>query len=435
MYNVKRRVASLPPVSQEIFTEKVLTAKATSSAAAAKASFQTTCAPCQKTFYSENSFQNHLKSSKHKLREAHLKPTEGLVDDASSVLSSTFSLGEPVNKDDAATGSRVNAPVLVNGIKAINIEEDEEEEEDDSEAEFSLLRCLFCGDHSSALKANVDHMFKTHGMFIPEKDYLVDLEGLIRYLHDKISLNCECLYCHSVKSTAPGIKRHMRDKGHCMIAFETEEEQIEIGQFYDFRSTYSDNEGEPRRTNILAGNVSSSDADDDGWETDGSSTSVDSTNNSEAHGGPQPIFQTDFELHLPSGRSVGHRSLAKYYRQNLHNYPTAEERITRQLAIESGATQERGPERSRNHHRAIITRANGGFGLLEATASKKQEALIAERRERTRAQRGELKFTAKINKVANSQKHFRVSPLAFALINYCCFCCPIYPPPKQTCHA
>ncbi|KAN0068268.1 C2H2 type zinc-finger (2 copies) domain containing protein [Elaphomyces granulatus] len=412
LYNVKRRVASLPPVSQEVFTEKVLTAKATSSAAAAKASFQITCAPCQKTFYSENSFQNHIKSSKHKLREARLKPTEGPVDDASSVISSTFSLGEPINRDAAAavsiSGSGVNA--LANGLKAINIEEDDDEEEDDSEAEFSLLRCLFCGDHSSVLKANVDHMFKIHGMFIPEQDYLVDLEGLIRYLHDKISQNYECLYCHAFKSTAPGIRRHMRDKGHCMIAFETEEDQIEIGQFYDFSSTYSDNEDEPRRTNVLAENmamVSSSHADDDGWETDGSSTSVDSTNNSEAYVGPQPVFQTDYELHLPSGRSVGHRSLAKYYRQNLHNYPTAEERITHQLAIESGATQEGELEKIRNHHRAVITRANGGFGLLGATASKKQEALTAERRERTRAQRGELKYTAKLNKAANHQKHFR----------------------------
>ena len=34
----------------------------------------------------------------------------------------------------------------------------------------------------------------------------------------------------------------------------------------------------------------------------------------------------EFELHLPSGRTAGHRSLRTYYRQNLANYPTANER-------------------------------------------------------------------------------------------------------------
>ena len=88
---MKRRIASLPPVSQETFNEKVLAAKATSTAAAAKASFEKTCEACQKTFYSENTYANHIKSSKHRSREAQLHREH--ADDASSVMSSNFSLG------------------------------------------------------------------------------------------------------------------------------------------------------------------------------------------------------------------------------------------------------------------------------------------------------------------------------------------------------
>jgi pre-60S factor REI1 len=154
--------------------------------------------------------------------------------------------------------------------------------------------------------------------------------------------------------------------------------------------------------------VTSSDADEAGWETDDSSVASDGE--SKAYRGSQPLYQTDYELHLPSGRSVGHRSLAKYYRQNLHNYPSAEERFARQLAIENGELEEEEEEtkNGRNQNRAVISRANGGMGMIGATDSQKTEALASERRERTRAQRSEKKYLAKINRQANSQKHFRV---------------------------
>jgi pre-60S factor REI1 len=422
---VKRRVASLPPVPQEIFTEKVLAARANSSAAAAKASYERTCAPCQKTFYSENSFQNHVKSSKHRSCEARVKQT-GVTDDTSSILSSTFSLGEPISRREiAASGLDSEVNGIIDGLKEATIQEDDaEDEEEDDEGGFPLSRCLFCSELSSDLKSNVDHMFKIHGMFVPEKDYLVNLEGLIRYLHAKITGNMECLYCHAIKNTVSGARTHMLDKGHCMIAFGTEEEQIEIGQFYDFTSTYSDDEeGEPADTASAAASgiwvkVSGPDGeagDGDGWETDSTATSVDADNNqSKPYRGSQPIYQTEYELYLPSGRSVGHRSLARYYRQNLHNYPTAEERVGRQLAaIENGTAHEDEQGTNQSRSRALITRANGGLGLVGATAGQKKEALSTERREQTRAQRAEVRYAAKVSRAANSQKHFRVGYFSF----------------------
>lgn len=399
---MKRRIASLPPVALEVFNEKVLAAKATTTEAAAKASFETTCVACQKTFFSENSYQNHVNSSKHKQREARFNK-DG---DSASVMSSAFSLGEPVDKTQEGDVSKVT-----DGLKAATIAEGEEDEEMSTDKEeYSAARCLFCRTESSDIEANVDHMYKAHGMFIPEREYLVNLEGLIHYLYRKISENFECLYCHAIRNNAAGARTHMRDKGHCMIAFEAEEEQIEIGQYYDFRSTYSDGEDddEDEAMDEAGGvKVAGSDAGEDGWETETSASSVGDDEGSSHRKAPL-IYQDEYELHLPSGKSVGHRSLAKYYRQNLHSYPTSEERAARQLAIENGEIEEPEKPRGRNQNRALISRANGGTGMIGVGEDQKEEVRVSERRERTRALRQENRYTARVQRAANNQKHFRV---------------------------
>ncbi|KAL3437282.1 C2H2 type zinc-finger-domain-containing protein [Aspergillus tetrazonus] len=400
LYNMKRRVASLPPVSQEIFNEKVLAAKASSNAAAAKASFEKTCVACQKTFYSENSYQNHVKSSKHKAREARLNREN--ADDTSSVMSSTFSLGEPINKPREA-----DVAAVTDSLKEATIAEKDEDEEIADADSYSSSHCLFCNNESTSIEENTEHMFKSHGMFIPERTYLADLEGLIRYLYRKINENSECIYCHVIRNSPAGIKTHMKDKGHCMIAFESEAEQIEIGQFYDFRSTYSDDENDDDSVEMVDGGVkvSGSDAEDDGWETDASSLD-DDDEEGDAKSAPA-VYRTEYELHLPSGRTAGHRSLARYYRQNLHNYPTAEERYARQLAIENGEIQEEEKPRGRNANRALVTRANGGTGMIGVADIDKRNVVESERKERTRAIRQEQRYTARVNRAANNQKHFR----------------------------
>ncbi|KAJ5984118.1 Cytoplasmic 60S subunit biogenesis factor REI1 [Penicillium waksmanii] len=389
----------IAPVSLETFNEKVLAAQATSTEAAAKASFEKTCDPCQKSFYSENSYQNHIKSSKHKQREARLRK-DG--DDA-SVMSSAFSLGEPINKTEDHDVHKVT-----DEMKSATIQEDNEDEEMPTEqSEFSSLRCLFCRTESADTQANIDHMYKNHGMFVPEREYLVNLEGLVHYLYRKINENFECIYCHAIRNNADGARTHMRDKGHCMIAFESEEEQVEIGQYYDFRSSYSDHEDEDE-TMAEGGVKIRSDGDDEGWETDASSVD-DDDEEIDSHRKAPVAWSDEYELHLPSGKSVGHRSLAKYYRQNLHSYPTAEERLERQLAIENGEIEEDESDkpRGRNQNRALISRANGGTGMVGATEVQKEAALTAERRERTRTQRQENRMLARVQKAGNSQKHFR----------------------------
>ena len=337
------------------------------------------------------------------------------ADDASSVMSSTFSLGEPINK----TQENDDVAKAADSLKAVTIEEEDEQEEEPDNGEYSSSRCLFCNNKESDINTNIEHMLKSHGMFVPEKDYLVNPEGLIKWLYRKINENNECLYCHAIRNNSAGARTHMRDKGHCMIAFETEDEQIEIGQYYDFRSTYSDDDdAESTTSDVAEGGVKvTSEGDDDGWETDASSVDEDEDEDEEeeeqklalSRKNNAVVLEDEFELHLPSGRTVGHRSLAKYYRQNLHNYPTPSEREERQLAIENGEIEPEQPKpRGRNLNRAVVSRANGGSGMVGIPEEQRRTVTKTEHKQNDRAQRQEFRYRARVNRAANHQKHYRV---------------------------
>ena len=375
-------------------------------------------------------------------------------DETGSIMSGTFSTGEPINAV-SENGVKDDASDIADGVKKVSLDDKprptiEEEgiglcNERSTPENYPLLHCLFCNYRSPKMKLNVHHMSRHHGMFIPEQDYLVDLEGLIKYLYAKINENNECIYCHKLKSTVSGIQTHMRDKGHCMIAFETEDEMIEIGEFYDFTSTYSDAEDEEMADADGEAKVEGEGGDDDGWETDTDVSSIDSAEigrlyiddrshqyakmhkhkhhsheprphrekdghyHSHAHNYRHAAFYSDYELHLPSGRTAGHRSLARYFRQNLRNYPTPEERLERQRAIEEAPPEEREEESTgSNRNRALISRANGGIGMLGATEAQKKEVRAKAERGRDMANRAQRDYQWGVNKRGNHQKHFRV---------------------------
>ena len=506
----------MPPLSSEIFAEKVLNAQASSSAEAAKASFEKPCTACQRTYYSENAYQNHLGSQKHRLRVSALQNSGGTGkdDETGSVISSTISLGEPISlvlRETIDPEAEAEFSKVVNGIKETKIDDSEPASSRPSRPHHSAAedrpehpllqpivassatpaakpetpstevptnRCLFCNYDSPSLKLSVMHMTKFHGLFIPEQPYLVDLEGLVGYLYQKIHVLHECLYCHKFKTSTSGIQTHMRDKGHCMIAFESEEEMIEVGQFYDFRSSYSDAEDEdsdsdemedvnaissggvklrsrgpkPLKTVITSSNgdqemdVNGDEENAEGWETDSSASSLDSADltavpidhthafqrlpmhrhhsltdprphrtvdgfHSHAHN-HHAVFRSEYELHLPSGRTAGHRSLSRYYRQNLHSYPTPAERIETQRMLENVAHSSDDDamavdSSTNNRGRALTTRANGGTGMLGVSEAKKREIQAVEKRERKREHRACKQFEWGVNKQSNSQKHFR----------------------------
>ncbi|KAI1341202.1 C2H2 type zinc-finger-domain-containing protein [Xylariaceae sp. FL0016] len=497
-YNLQRRVASLPPISSQVFTEKVLQARAADSAQADRAGFQQVCDVCQRTYYSENSYRNHLGSQKHKAKEAASQRKGAAQDDASSVMSSTFSLGDsiPAAREEVDSNAEEEFNEVVEGLQKTNlkdrpspvkrpsnpqpsvVEEHSLVAEQSSETvsatstpvpKVTLKSCLFCNYDSPTIALNVVHMERIHSMFLPEKQYLVDLDGLVGFLQQKIHEFCECLYCGKQKNNAFAVQTHMRDKGHCRIPFSTEEEQLRIGDFYDFRSTYSDEEESDdesvdgdkqnggaklgaKRSSKTVGDDGDEKMEDEGWETDSSASSCDSEDlqaipidhhfrqyerlekhphhsshdprhhhqkdgwHSHAHK-HRAIFYDDVELHLPSGRSVGHRSLNKYWRQNLHNHPTPEERAER-LAIEAAGSDSDAMDvddkrvvtrQTRGQNNNSITRTNPG--MIGVTDEKKKEVNAAAKRARRQEHNAQKRFQWGNNKQANHQKHYDVQIL------------------------
>ena len=449
-------------------------------------------------------------SQKHK---ANLLTSRASTEDgAESVVASTMSLGDPVeNASPEVTDSDAEEEFskVVRGIKEAKISGDEPVSRRPTRPHHSgaeqrpahplspeshktksslqtdkisaLENCLFCNYRSPTKPLNILHMSKQHGMFIPEQQFLVDMEGLLGYLSEKVREDHQCLYCNKFKGTAVAVQTHMRDKGHCMIAFDTENEMIEVGQYYDFRSTYSDDEDEgdeedgtavgggvklsqratKAKTIVKSGNESEGDSDaGDGWETDTSSSSIASEelgriytdhhneksykrlalNHHHSHFDPRPhhnvdgwhshahshraVYHSDYELHLPSGKSVGHRSLNRYYRQNLHNHPQPRLRSPPPLhrAIEDETDSEDAetePDEEEDQQvvqqnreergRQITSRANGGLGMIGVSAAKKREVKAVEQRSRRQENRERLRFQWGNNRRANAQKHFRVS--------------------------
>lgn len=508
-YNLKRRVASLPPISSEVFTEKVLQARATTSAEADKASFERLCSVCQKTYFSENSYRNHIGSSKHKAKElALLSKPGGPLDDASSMVTSTFSLGDPVNdKTEVDSDAEEEFSEVIEGLKKTGLNNQspvrrpsnphpsasEQRKEDHPISSLSsgavtpssitptpstkeptppsLKTCIFCNYDSPNPSLNAHHMEKIHGMFIPEKQYLVDLDGLLSKLQQQVFELHECLYCGKVKADKFAVQTHMRDIGHCKIPYTTEGEQLEIGEFFDFRSTYSDeedseddesSEGTPAGAKLGAKRPSRTTGEDgeelkkseeDGWETDSSASSLDSEDlhavpaeqhyhqyerldkhphhtqtdprshhqrdgwHSRAHKHAHAVFYDEYEMHLPNGKSVGHRAFNKYFRQNLHSHPSPEERAER-LAIEAAQSgdamdvDEEGRQvdtRDGRHGRALIAR--GEAGLAGVSDEKKRAIRKAEGRARKLENFSERRNQWSVNKQANHQKYYHYSIL------------------------
>jgi C2H2 type zinc-finger (2 copies) len=100
----------------------------------------------------------------------------------------------------------------------------------------------------------VEYMAVNFGFFIPDVEYLTDLEGLLTYLGEKVKLGGFCLYCQKQMKPGRPCQNHMKSKSHCKIAFEEGVDMDEYEDFYDYTSSYDDmpedEEGNPKTVEI-----------------------------------------------------------------------------------------------------------------------------------------------------------------------------------------
>ena len=106
----------------------------------------------------------------------------------------------------------------------------------------TLESCIFCNNIASSFEDNLKHMTISHSFFVPDLEYIDNLEGLITFLQKKVYEDCLCIYCNGKGrgfATSEAVRKHMIDKGHCMIDY-SEEGQDEVSEFFDFTSSYPD---------------------------------------------------------------------------------------------------------------------------------------------------------------------------------------------------
>jgi pre-60S factor REI1 len=332
-YNLKRKVVELPPVTEEQFNQRMQKVVAEKQAqiekdpkqkqlkkreemAKAGVKTMTKCVPCNKTFSNANAFENHLSSKKH-LANAKQKP-----DVANAVATITKKL-EVVGVDAAAQTT-----------EDADGEDDENEnageptmtlEEFKKQVPLAKEDCIFCAHRAEDFESCLSHMLKEHGFFIPDVEYLTDLEGLVAYLAEKVKLGHFCLYCNGKGKTFHNyhdVQKHMTALSHCKLLYEADEDMEELLDFYDFSAQYTKKERKQKRKEMAAA------ADEEvEWETDseaeiGDDEEVVEDEVEEEASDEESEEEDDFmgvsetgELVLANGRRVGQREFRRYYRQ------------------------------------------------------------------------------------------------------------------------
>ncbi|ORZ24281.1 C2H2 type zinc-finger-domain-containing protein [Absidia repens] len=218
-YNLKRKMADLAAVTAYQFNEKVLAQQIKGQDEKERAGIIFCCAICRKSYATEQAYENHMRSKKHRDNEMQ---QEALPHEDTQMTG-------PTGRSTAAT-----TPMDYSATFSV----------DEGYSTTTTLRCLFCNENQDQFDANLHHMSKCHGFFLPDAEYLVNAEGLVQYLSTKIQTDFSCLYCNKELKSAQAAMTHMVDKGHCKMAYDESEDVDALLQYYDFGTMTDDDSNE-----------------------------------------------------------------------------------------------------------------------------------------------------------------------------------------------
>ena len=161
-YNLKRREAGLPLVEEKEFKMRLEAALAMRK---------------EKEKKNGTDHIKNINSKKNKKRQENNKAKKERSASSSTVDTDTISTD---NTNEELPKSRIPSALA----------------ESQENPEIDPKQCLFDQHKSKSLKENVHYMQQKYGFFIPDKEFLEDLEGLLGYCHEKIKLGHYCLYCN-----------------------------------------------------------------------------------------------------------------------------------------------------------------------------------------------------------------------------------------------
>jgi pre-60S factor REI1 len=409
-------------VRADVFDAKILERKQEEAEGSSRGN-NDLCAVCHKTFSSANAYQSHLNSKRHKENIAKSTYTAVKAEALSTDLADSSTYPDPLvvklgntsaldtlKNDIGSALPESSTQVHRSTPMALQVAEDATEEEVQAaiDAKIASSRridptrsCIFCSSSGfESLQESLAHMTRVHSFFLPEREYLTDEEGLLRYLSDKICVGNICLYCNGKGrgfASGEAVRKHMVDKSHCKVAYDTEEDKLELSDFYDFRSSYPDAQWE--------------DVSDDGEGADEDAEMVsesegDASDEADEDGSaPSGVRYGDneFELILPSGVRLGHRSLRRYYNQSLR--PTGSAYAENQSGTSGRQVAHRLANLEKMNQDPTLVENRGGHLVKARNRGEAREAKKHISTYRDAAHREQ--FKTQVGFKNNSQKHFR----------------------------
>ncbi|TVY49365.1 Cytoplasmic 60S subunit biogenesis factor [Lachnellula occidentalis] len=335
VYNLKRHIASLPPISALIYEQQVQTSNAKNDDTDTAPSFEWSCIACEKHYTNRKAWQAHLKSRNHTEKSA------------------AFNSKAPVVSDELPP------------LSDLSLNDQEAEEEC-----FNPMECLFCNAESTSLVSNMMHMSQAHSFFIPDIEYLFDLESLLGYLSVVISVFKECLFCGSSKTSKFAVQDHMRAKGHCKVYFDDDEHELK--QFYDFSGDGGEN-GEEQKEELT-------------------------------------LVPDEDELRLPSGKILGHRSNTRQFRQH-HINRSASASFSQQQSLpeaEPGVEPESETTVPSPRDRSLALRAGTSNSLIGVPELQQRALMAVEHKMLKMETTARNVYQHVLERAGNKQKRFKV---------------------------
>lgn len=260
-------------------------------------------------------------------------------------------------------------------LSTLSLNTHEEDQSPNKEESFSPLQCLFCNVESASMDVNLSHMSHAHSFYIPDAEYLIDMESLLGYLFAVVSMFHECLFCKTIKTTKFAVQHHMRGKSHCKLDFEDAEHDFK--EFYDFSGHVDDEGDQPTMTKVT-------------------------------------LLPDADELRLPSGKVLGHRSRARLFRRRvLSDHPSSSSSSSRQMQLltEAEAGKESEPVSMESTDRRLAMRAGTSTSLVGVPELQYRALIAMEKKMEKMETREKNEYRHFLEKGGNKQKRYKVAGL------------------------
>eukprot|EP00919_Chromeraceae_sp_WS-2016_P070633 GHVR01167415.1.p1 GENE.GHVR01167415.1~~GHVR01167415.1.p1 ORF type:complete len:401 (-),score=132.19 GHVR01167415.1:252-1454(-) len=116
--------------------------------------------------------------------------------------------------------------------------DEEENQQKQQQQKYDVCVSIFDGIRHESMEDNITYMGVHYSFYLHDREYLSDIQGLIKYLGEKVWEGCMCITCNKQFESKNACISHMKAKGHTHIGTDTEELEAELEEYYDYSSSY-----------------------------------------------------------------------------------------------------------------------------------------------------------------------------------------------------